>query len=85
MQNYEDLTLNFIKSAKEILGNEKVKTNIKASLIGEDFSAFCKYKPSLYFHLGCDSKHHLHSDKFFPRDKTIEVGLRLLGLFIANM
>ncbi|SKC83631.1 M20 metallopeptidase family protein [Maledivibacter halophilus] len=82
--NNEQLTASFIKSAEKILGGENVKTNIKPSLIGEDFSAFCKHKPSLYFHLGCDSKYPLHSDRFFADNETIKVGLRLLGLYIIE-
>ncbi len=83
--NDKELTQNFVRHAVNLLGEDNVMTNITASLIGEDFSSFCKYIPSLYFHLGCDSNYPLHSDKFYPKEETIKVALNLLGSFILNM
>lgn len=83
--NDKELTHNFVDHAVKVLGENNVKTDITASLIGEDFSFFCNHIPSLYFHLGCDCKHPLHSDKFFAKEETIEVALNLIGSFILNM
>lgn len=82
--NNERLVQNFVNHSIQVLGKNNVHTNITASLIGEDFSSFCKYIPSLYFHLGCDSEHPLHSDKFYAKEETIKTALELLGSFILN-
>ncbi|WZL72309.1 M20 family metallopeptidase [Clostridiaceae bacterium 35-E11] len=82
--NHPALVQNFVDHSIQVLGENNVQTNITASLIGEDFSSFCKYVPSLYFHLGCDSEYPLHSDKFFPKEETIQVALDLLGSFLLN-
>lgn len=82
--NNPALVQNFVDHSIQILGKNNVKTNITASLIGEDFSSFCKYVPLLYFHLGCDSEYPLHSDKFFAKEETIKVALELLGSFLLN-
>ena len=83
--NDEKITENFIDYAKKTMGKGNVRTEINASLIGEDFSFFSKKVPSLYFHLGCDCEYPLHSDKFFAKEETIEIGLRLIAGFILSI
>lgn len=80
--NDKKLTQDFIKHAISILGEENVKTGISPSLIGEDFSFYGEHVPTLYFHLGCDCEFPLHSDRFYAREETLGVALKILGSFI---
>lgn len=82
--NDKDMTQRFIKHANNVLGENNVNIDILSSLIGEDFSFFCKYVPTLYFHLGCDCDYPLHSDRFFAKEESMRVALELIGSFILN-
>lgn len=82
--NDKEITQAFGKSAINVLGKENVDTNINSALIGEDFSFFSKNIPSTYFFLGCDSEYSLHNERFFPKEGTIEIGLKLISNFILN-
>lgn len=85
VNNDEILTERFIKKASHILGIENIRTDIKTSLIGEDFSFYCDNTPSLYFFLGCESKYPLHSDKFLPSDKILEIAIELLTNYFLDI
>ena len=85
VNNDEILVERFIKKASHILGIENVRTDIKTSLIGEDFSFYCDKIPSLYFFLGCESEYPLHSDKFLPSDKILGIAIELLVSYFLDV
>ena len=67
------LTDFFIKALpKDILVHD-----VESSMTGEDFGFFSNMYPSVLFWLGTDSEYDLHSDKFLPDEKSIEVALRI--------
>lgn len=82
--NDEKLTDDFIKTTKTILGDEKVLSNIRPSLIAEDFSFYAKQVPGTYFFLGCTCQYPLHSNLFLPDERCIEVGIKVMANFILN-
>lgn len=79
--NDTGLTLAFAEHAATVLGSNSVNTDAKPSLIGEDFGAFGKLVPSLYFHLGCDSPYPLHHDQFLADERCMETAIKLLASF----
>jgi N-acetyldiaminopimelate deacetylase len=58
----------------------------KAEMTGEDFGYFSQLYPSLLFWLGASDgkKENLHSSRFLPSAKAIEVGLRVLEQFLRE-
>lgn len=78
------LTAHFTEHAQEVLGTAAVKTGNQPSLIAEDFSAYSQIVPSVYFHLGCDCQHPLHSDHFLAKEETLDVGVDLLMTFLLS-
>jgi len=50
----------------------------KMEMTAEDFGYFSQKYPSILFWLGGQSPYDLHSDKFLPNEKAIEVGLKLM-------
>lgn len=84
VMNDSHLTGTFIEIAEDVLGKEKVQKDIKTSLIGEDFSFYCSGIPSMYFFAGCDCHYPLHSDRFLPKEETIETALRLMTLYFLT-
>ncbi len=47
------------------------------AMTGEDFGFFTTLYPGLLFWLGSGCEHPLHSDKFFPLDDSLAVGVKL--------
>lgn len=51
-----------------------IHTDIHPSLIGEDMYYYGTRIPILYFHLGSESQHPLHSNQYLPKEACIETG-----------
>ncbi|MHC1715573.1 MAG: M20 family metallopeptidase [Acidaminococcaceae bacterium] len=84
VHNDSCLTAKFIEHAQRVLGKESVHTENFPSLIGEDFSAYGKERPSLYFHLGCGCTHSLHSDCFLVDEKALAIAVELIMSFLLQ-
>lgn len=84
VNNNLDLFETFTLFAKDYLGKEKVHTNINPSMIGEDFSAYGKMIPSLYFFMGCGCQYPLHSDHFVPSEETLPVAVNLVSNYLLD-
>lgn len=82
--NDEKLTIDFIKATKTLLGEENVLTDIRPSMIAEDFAFYAKRVPGTYFFLGSPCEYPLHSDRFLADEGCIEVGIRVMANFILN-
>lgn len=82
--NEKNQTEEFIAFAKQHLGAEHVDTALHPSLIGEDFSFFTEQVPSTYFFMGCDSPYPLHSDRFYPKEETLEVAVDMVASFFLS-
>lgn len=52
-----------------------IHTDIHPSLIGEDMYYYGTRIPILYFHLGSESQHPLHSNQYLPKEACIETGI----------
>lgn len=76
--NDVDLFRRFSTCAVKTLGPEHVHTNIRPSLIAEDFYYYGQRVPSLYFHLGCQSEYSLHSNRFLPKEEALTVAVDLM-------
>ncbi len=64
--------------AKDLVGNEKVITDIDPSMGGEDFSYLLEQKPGSYLYIGQgDDKHaaHLHTTKYDFNDNLLPIGV----------
>ncbi len=64
--------------AKDLVGEDKVITDIDPSMGGEDFSYLLEEKPGSYLYLGQgDSEHkaHLHTTKYDFNDNLLPVGV----------
>lgn len=84
LSNDNNLTEKFIANTKSLLGEDKVLTDIRPSMIAEDFSFYAKKVPATYFFLGCECPYPLHSSKFLPDERSIEIGIKTLSSFILN-
>ena len=63
--------------AKEMVGEDKVNTDIDPSMGGEDFSYLLNEKPGSYLYIGQqDSEHnaHLHTTKYDFNDNLLPIG-----------
>jgi len=66
------------KIAKQMVGEEKVNTNIDPSMGGEDFSYLLNKKPGSYMYIGQgDENHkaHLHTTKYDFNDNLLPIGV----------
>lgn len=85
LNNAPELVRHFTAFAQQWLGPEHVHTDIHPSLIGEDFYYFSQKLPSLYFHVGCEAEHPLHSDRFLPKEEALDVAIELMtGFFLSQ-
>lgn len=84
VENDEELCNVFASHAQEILSKNAVKDLKYPSFIAEDFSVYSKRVPSVYFHLGCDCPHPLHSDRFLAKEDALDVGVELLSTFLVS-
>ena len=84
LNNTPELFRRFTAFAQQRLGPEHVHTDIHPSLIGEDFYYFSQNLPSLYFHVGCEAEHPLHSDRFLPKEEVLDVAIDLMTDFFLS-
>jgi amidohydrolase len=82
--NDEKLTDDFIKITRAMLGAKRVLSNIRPSMIAEDFSFYAKQVPGTYFFLGCTCQYPLHSNLFVPDERCTKVGIKVIANFILN-
>ena len=68
----------------DTLPKDIVVHNVETTMTGEDFGFFSSMFPSVLFWLGTDSDEDLHSNKFLPDEKSIDVGLRIYERIIRN-
>ena len=64
--------------AKDLVGDDKVITDIDPSMGGEDFSYLLEKKPGSYLYLGQgDNEHsaHLHTTKYDFNDNLLPIGV----------
>lgn len=74
----------FVECAKRVIGADNVHTDIHPSLIGEDMYYYGTRIPILYFHLGSQSQHPLHSNQYLPKESCIEKGIDLMTEFFLS-
>ncbi len=84
LNNAPELFRRFTACAQQLLGTEHVHTDIHPSLIGEDFYYFSQRLPSLYFHVGCQADHPLHSDRFLPKEEALGTAIDLMTDFFLS-
>ncbi|MCL1827329.1 MAG: amidohydrolase [Candidatus Cloacimonetes bacterium] len=73
VDNDENLTNHFVKNIPADIVLHQAET----SMIGEDFGYFSQLFPSVMFWLGTNSTEDLHSSKFLPDEKSIDVALEI--------
>ncbi len=76
------------KSAAKVIGEENIITEFKPSMLGEDFSYFGQYVPSVYFYLGSKIDSHptsLHADNFDVDERCIELGAKAIEQFTLDV
>jgi len=79
--NDQQLVQDFISSAADSLGAEKVVLLDKVSMTAEDFSYYGKVVPSLYIKVGVSDAAQtepLHSQRFDPSEKAIPAAIKAL-------
>lgn len=74
----------FAECAKRVIGVDNIHTDIHPSLIGEDMYYYGTRIPILYFHLGSESQHPLHSNQYLPKEACIETGIDLMTEFFLS-
>lgn len=65
-----------LKNACEAV--EVIYQEAEIAMTGEDFGFYTTLYPGLLFWLGSDSPHPLHSPRFLPSFKSIDVGVKLM-------
>jgi len=55
------------------------------SMTGEDFGFFTQLYPSVMFWLGTDSAEGLHSSRFLPDERSIDIGLKAMTSIIERL
>jgi N-acetyldiaminopimelate deacetylase len=78
--NDDKLTAEFIKSLPVDIKVE----NVDYSMTGEDFGFFSGMYPSVLFWLGADADADLHSSKFLPDEKCIDIALSIYKNILNN-
>ena len=84
VDNDPHLYESFVKCAKRVITANHVHTDIHPSLIGEDMYYYGTRIPILYFHLGSQSQHPLHSNQYLPKEACIETGIDLMTEFFLS-
>lgn len=70
--NDEEKTDYVKRCAEEILGRENVKVLPVPGMVTEDFGYYLQRVPGCFYHVGCDSEHVLHSDRFCPDERALK-------------
>ncbi len=75
-------------TAAEVLGKDAVMPNVQPDLTAEDFGVYLTEFPGAFLWLGCGRKgepvYGLHSAKFCPDEKALEMGSRLMSQVAIN-
>ena len=74
-------------AAEKVIGEKQVVKTFEPSMLGEDFSYFGQYVPSVYFYLGTNLPNHptsLHADNFDVDERAIEIGAKILAEFVTD-
>ena len=66
VNNNDSLTSMLERTARQTLGDERVKVIEEPLFISEDFGYFIMAKTGCFYHVGAGSSYPLHSDKFLP-------------------
>ncbi|PIE83959.1 MAG: N-acyl-L-amino acid amidohydrolase [Bacteroidia bacterium] len=77
-----------VAQAKRILASSPAIdaiVDLEQRMTTDDFAYFAQQMPSLYFRLGVDSPHGLHSAHFCPKDGAIEVGVRAMLALVLGL
>ena len=87
---HNDSNLNKVlrDSAIQTLGKENVIELLKPSLGAEDFAEFLNHVPGSMFRLGVSSEKGcapLHSSKFDPDEKAINIGIKVITECIVKL
>ncbi|MEN6445473.1 MAG: amidohydrolase [Candidatus Cloacimonas sp.] len=76
---------NLVKRLQEICQRENIQyIPAETAMTGEDFGFFTTLYPGLLFWLGSGCPQPLHSDKFLPKDESIEVGVKVFSAFLPK-
>ena len=68
----EDSSAQYIeKTARDILGAENVSVLTEPFMTTEDFGYYLDRAKGCFYHIGCECKYPLHSDKFCPDERAI--------------
>ena len=68
----DDTSAGYIeKTARDILGEDKVSVLTEPFMTTEDFGYYLNEAPGCFYHIGCESDYPLHSDKFCPDERAI--------------
>jgi len=81
--NNEDMINLFIKSASNVLGMDKIITQEKPDMVGEDFAYFAENVPSCFVKLG-GAKSPLHTSSFDVDESCIKIGASLMCNFAID-
>lgn len=77
------LTEQLIVSARAVLGNEHVITQLEPSMGGEDFSFFMKDIPGVYYRLGIGDRekglYPIHHNRFDVNENALAVGAKVMA------
>jgi len=77
------LTEQLIVSARAVLGNEHVITQLEPSMGGEDFSFFMKDIPGVYYRLGIGDRekglYPIHHNHFDVNENALAVGAKVMA------
>ena len=74
-------------AAEKVIGEKQVIKTFEPSMLGEDFSYFGQYVPSVYFYLGTNLPNpptSLHADNFDVDERAIEIGAKILAEFVTD-
>ena len=65
------------KTARNLLGDERVRLITEPKMISEDFGYFVDEAAGCFYHIGAGSSYPLHSDHFLPAEEVVPVGAAL--------
>jgi amidohydrolase len=87
--NEPNMTNLFLEVAEELLGKERVHSQISPSMASEDFARYLQIVPGCYFFLGTKNEgkgfvHPLHSPKFQIDEDILPIGTALLATISVN-
>ena len=72
------------KTARNLLGDERVRLITEPKMISEDFGYFVDEAAGCFYHIGAGSSYPLHSDHFLPAEEVVPVGAALHAAVVWN-